>query len=278
MAARFWVGGTGTWDASSTANWSATSGGAGGASVPTSADSVTIDAASGSGTITVNTNFTITTFTTGAMNMTLDFSVNNNSPTIGTLNFAGTGTRTINMGNGVWTFTGTVFTANNFTNCTLNQGNSSVVCTNTSTNSLTISLTNFPLYWNKFTFNRGYSIGTIAINMGTTGGGINTIIDNGATSHLITFQQNRNTYVDNFQINGGTASTPITLGSNGGIAGIIKITPGIINFDYIAGNGSTLNVSPANTWYYSANVSVPPTGTGWNATMPARKLGASGAG
>lgn len=52
MAARYWVGGSGTWDGSSTANWSATSGGAAGASAPTSADNVVIDTASGTGTIT----------------------------------------------------------------------------------------------------------------------------------------------------------------------------------------------------------------------------------
>lgn len=40
MADRFWVGGTGTWSTVLTTNWSATSGGAGGASVPTAADSV----------------------------------------------------------------------------------------------------------------------------------------------------------------------------------------------------------------------------------------------
>ena len=40
MADRYWVGGSGTWNTTSTTNWSATPGGAGGASVPTSADSV----------------------------------------------------------------------------------------------------------------------------------------------------------------------------------------------------------------------------------------------
>ena len=43
MANRYWVGNGGTWDGSSTTHWSATSGGAGGASVPTSADSVYFD-------------------------------------------------------------------------------------------------------------------------------------------------------------------------------------------------------------------------------------------
>lgn len=42
-ASRFWVGGTGNWDAATTTNWSATSGGGGGSSVPTSSDTVTFD-------------------------------------------------------------------------------------------------------------------------------------------------------------------------------------------------------------------------------------------
>ena len=49
MADRYWVGGTGNWNASTTTNWSATSGGAGGASVPTSADNVIFNASSDAG-------------------------------------------------------------------------------------------------------------------------------------------------------------------------------------------------------------------------------------
>jgi fibronectin-binding autotransporter adhesin len=45
MATRFWVGGAGNW--SSTTKWSTTSGGAGGASVPTSVDDAVFDANSG---------------------------------------------------------------------------------------------------------------------------------------------------------------------------------------------------------------------------------------
>ena len=50
MADRYWVGGTGTWDGTSTTNWSASSGGATGASVPTAADNVFFDANSNVGT------------------------------------------------------------------------------------------------------------------------------------------------------------------------------------------------------------------------------------
>lgn len=55
MANRYWVGGTAAWDGTAGTKWSATSGGAGGASVPTSADDVFFDANSGASTVTIST-------------------------------------------------------------------------------------------------------------------------------------------------------------------------------------------------------------------------------
>ena len=53
MATYYWVGGTGTWNASSTTNWALTSGGTGGVvGPPTNTDDVIIDTSSGTGTIT----------------------------------------------------------------------------------------------------------------------------------------------------------------------------------------------------------------------------------
>jgi hypothetical protein len=54
MADRFWVGGTGSWNGTNLTNWSTTSGGAGGASIPTASDNAYFDANSGGGTVTVN--------------------------------------------------------------------------------------------------------------------------------------------------------------------------------------------------------------------------------
>jgi hypothetical protein len=88
MAARYWVGGTGTWDDTSTINWSATSGGASGASAPTNTDTVTIDVSSGTGTITIAA-------TARAAAVTL------NSSTLGVTlgaNFATGGTFTLTLG------------------------------------------------------------------------------------------------------------------------------------------------------------------------------------
>ena len=56
MADRYWVGGTGVWDATTTTNWSATSGGAGGASAPTSVDNVIFNSASNATGYTVTIN------------------------------------------------------------------------------------------------------------------------------------------------------------------------------------------------------------------------------
>lgn len=80
MADRFWVGGSGNWDASSTANWAASSGGSAGASAPTSADDVYFDANSnvGTGAFTVTVTGTSASpaacksFTTGGTGGALD--------------------------------------------------------------------------------------------------------------------------------------------------------------------------------------------------------------
>jgi len=65
MAARYWVGGTASWDATAGTKWSTIDGGAGGASVPSSGDDVYFTAASGAVIVTVaatanclNINFT----------------------------------------------------------------------------------------------------------------------------------------------------------------------------------------------------------------------------
>lgn len=59
MADRYWVGGAGTWNSSDTTHWSASSGGASGASVPTAADNVFFDSASNATAyaVTLGSNF-----------------------------------------------------------------------------------------------------------------------------------------------------------------------------------------------------------------------------
>ena len=65
MADRYWVGGAGTWDATTTTNWATTSGGAGGASAPTFEDNVIFDSLSNATayTVTISTNAVCEDFT-----------------------------------------------------------------------------------------------------------------------------------------------------------------------------------------------------------------------
>jgi hypothetical protein len=55
MADRYWVGGSATWNANAANKWATTSGGVGGASVPTSSDDVYFNASSGSALVIVDT-------------------------------------------------------------------------------------------------------------------------------------------------------------------------------------------------------------------------------
>ena len=95
MADRYWRGGAGTWNSTNTTNWSATSGGAGGASVPTSADDVYFDSLSNATSYTVTTaagmvcrNLNVA----GPLTGTLTFSNTNNPVTInGSLTHAASG-------------------------------------------------------------------------------------------------------------------------------------------------------------------------------------------
>lgn len=85
MPDRYWVGGSGTWDTTSTARWSATSGGAPGASVPTSADDVFFDANSGA-PLTINSGVAATQ---SCRNLTISVSGVTHAGTGGTFSIAG---------------------------------------------------------------------------------------------------------------------------------------------------------------------------------------------
>lgn len=137
-ASRFWVGGTGTWDSSDTTHWAASSGGAGGQSVPGSSDSVTFDGSSGGGTVTLNFGGTISiqSLTMGAFTGTWDNSVNNNNFTLSTavfaMNIGGFGqTWTMKLGTATYTLTaaGAQITSGNCAGCSFQASSSTIAYT-----------------------------------------------------------------------------------------------------------------------------------------------------
>jgi hypothetical protein len=113
MANRFWVtGGNENWN--STTNWSTSTGGASGASVPGSSDAAIFDASSGAGTAVLDISPTIQTLNCSGFTGTLAF-----------------GTNTISLNS-----TGTIFTGSTTMTVT---GTPQIICTNSSATSRTIS-------------------------------------------------------------------------------------------------------------------------------------------
>ena len=159
MADRYWRGGTGTWDTTTTTNWSTTSNGSGGASVPTAADNVIFDQA---GTYTVTM--------TGAL-ACLSITVS-----AGTVTFATGTTPTLAISGGmsliastVWSSTGAI-TFNSTTSQTITTnavtingaitfngvgGNWSLGSALTTGATLTTTLTNGTVTLNGFTLTTG---------------------------------------------------------------------------------------------------------------------------
>lgn len=233
-ASRFWVGGTASWTAINTTPWAASSNGAGGQSVPGSADTVTIDANSGAGTITVNFGSTITaqSITCGAMGMTLDFSANNNSVTLSAatgFSNTGSGTRTVNLGNGTWTLTGNgnVWNMTTVTNLTFNANSSTIVCTATTSSARAF-------------IGGGKSFSTVTIS-GNTSGGLFTI--RGGANTFGTLNITAPNYVQFTQASTTIVTNAFTwTGSSSSQIGIETDTPGS------AATISVASGSPTMSW------------------------------
>lgn len=128
MAVRFWIGGTGNWDASTTTNWSATTGGTGGQSVPTTADTVAFDNLSGGGTVTVTATANANTLTIATFTGTLDTNGQTLNVTNG-ITLSGTSTRTLTLG--ASTVTALSWAAATTTGLTFNANTSTINVTTT---------------------------------------------------------------------------------------------------------------------------------------------------
>jgi len=113
--ARYWVGGAGTWDASDTTHWSASSGGAGGASVPTAGEDVIFDQV-GTYTVSVASDVSCNDFTisAGVVSFTVPSGFNEITISGSMLISSGTiGSWTISLGNIFNATTSKTITTNN---------------------------------------------------------------------------------------------------------------------------------------------------------------------
>lgn len=207
MADRYWVGGTGTWNTTSTTNWSATSGGAGGASVPTAADNVIFDSAT-TYTVTMTGALTCLDFTVSAGTVTF---AQGTSPTLAisgnlslvaatvwnmssTVTFNATTSKTIGVNNvfinsvnfngaaGTWTLTSAI----QFGNVTITNGTFST------------SASNYSVSWYNITIAANSNIKALSLNGSTT----------------VYAQSFNNNSTGNFTFNAGTST--INVGGTGG--------------------------------------------------------------
>jgi len=176
MANRYWVtGGSGSWN--NTNNWSTATGGASGASVPSTADAAIFDASSGAGTATLDISPTVQTVNLTGFTGTLAFGTNNIS-----VNSTGT----------VWTQT---------TSCSI-TGTPVVNVTNTSSTAITLSSTSVTQA-NSVSFNVANPTGTI------TAGGVYKNLD--FTGFTGTLANSTRTIYGNVKFSSGMTLTSGTL-------------------------------------------------------------------
>ena len=159
MATYYWRGGSGTWNSTNTTNWATTSGGAGPAGPPTSADTVTFDANSGTGTCTTDATAAaaVVNFTGGAnigltlgAGLTISGAFTHTSGTVSLGSYtlsvnnwssSNSNTRTIAFGTGQinLTGTGTVWTTSTVTNFSY-TGTSKINLTNSGSTATTVTM------------------------------------------------------------------------------------------------------------------------------------------
>jgi hypothetical protein len=191
MADRYWVGGTGTWSAASTANWSDTSGGASGFSAPTAADNVFFDANSNVGTGA----FTVTV--SGAL--CNDFNVGSPTALDGAMTLAmGSSTLTVS---GSWTNQATNFSVTNTSGTiTFNATTTGkTITTNGVTTGVSMTLNGVGGAW---TLGSALNIGSL--NLTLTNGTFDTSTSNYAVTAGVFSSTNSNTRTIN--LNGSTIS------------------------------------------------------------------------
>lgn len=191
MANRYWVLGTGTWSSTNTANWSDTSGGTGGFSVPTAADDVYFDA---------NSNVLATAFTVTMANtprVCRDFLA---SGLDGTMTLAGSsigltvsGSLTFQATNFTCTYTGiTTFNATT---------TGKTITTNGVVFAASVTLDGVGGAW---TLGSALSCGTVTGDLTLTNGTFNTSVSNYSVTAARFFSNNSNLRTIN--LNGSTVS------------------------------------------------------------------------
>ena len=289
MANRYWRGGAGTWDTATTTNWSTSSGGAGGASVPTAADSVFFDQAGtytvtctgalaclditvSAGTVTFAQGTSPTFAISGSMSLvaatvwsatgTLTFNATTTGKTVTTNGVSISGAITFNGAGGGWTL-GSALTIPIQRTLTVTQGTFST------------SASNFALTIGAFS-GTGSSTRTISLNGSTvTLNGTNSTTWNFTTTTNLTFNAGTSTiqttsiYSSIFR--GGAQTYNIVIFNNNSNSSALFFIYGANTFATLT--FSTLAANGNQTYALDANQTVTGTLTLGSTNTAVRRLG-----
>jgi len=236
MATYYWVGGNGNWDASTTANWASSSGGAGNAGVPTSADNVIFNSLS---------NATAYAVTVGTNAVAADITIA--GPLSGNVTITSGATAVINC-YGSWSSTATGITFTTTTGAAIN-----FLATTTGK---TVSTNNVTL-------------GTMAVTFNGVGGGwtLSTALNDGTGTITVTngsFNTGNQTITAGIFSSSNSNTRSITLGSSSitlsvGAAWTFTTTTGLTfsagTSTIICSGGSTVTFAGGGLTYYNVSFS-----------------------
>lgn len=265
MANRYWVGGTGTWNATLTTNWSASSGGGSGASVPTAADAVIFDASSGTGTVTLSGSIVCLSYNNSAANISFSGVTTLTCSGNFTHSVATSFTSAISI-NATSTMTiaaGATFTSNlNVSTPGILTLASSISFDTINISSGTFNTANYNItLTNSFSCNVGAAVTTVSLGsstiymVGKPGGSSSTTI-NGAgltlTANTATFDYSGDAYTTrifepSFQINSPHVINRVRMSGAKPISLLISGSGTITNFDSSLTCQSTVNLASITT-------------------------------
>lgn len=318
MADRYWVGGSAAWDGTALLKWSTTSGGLGGAALPTTADDVfftnlstgnciisagntgaksinctgfagTISGTAGLtvagsvtlvagmsfsyvGTITITGTGTLTTAGKGLGSITINgsgitvtlggalnagiitlsqgtFNANIYNVTCSILSSSNSNIRTITMGSGLWTLsgTGTIWNTAVTTNLTFNKNTANILLSSTSTLGRTFSAGG--LSFNKLTI--GGATGTSVFNLAGTPT-FSELASTKTVAHTIRFTASASNMTVNTWSVTGTVGNIVTVDSNTvGTQRNFNLTNVTSGIDYLS--VTDIAVNQANRFYVGVN-------------------------
>jgi hypothetical protein len=236
MADRYWVGGTGTWNSSNTANWSATSGGAGGASVPGGSDDVFFDSASNATSYTVN--FSFATLGFGSLNISGPASGNVTFPLALGTGFQASGNLTIAATGVIWNWGGTI-----------QFFNSAIITTNG------VALSNVTITFNDpGSLTLGSALTCSALNI------FNGTFTTSASNYALTLNSDLGTYGGTWSLNASTVTANNIVGSgatiNAGTSTLVLTSNSATVTTAASWYNVTLNSTSASSWNINSSVTI----------------------